>query len=55
MDRNIGIAGYQDSVQNADACRAGATQRDIQGMYYAFLFFAPPWRALKRGFDLQMT
>ena len=41
--------------RHGDAGRAGADDRDIQAVHQAFLFFAPPWRALKRGLDLQIT
>ncbi|MCY1542538.1 hypothetical protein D9M68_782890 [compost metagenome] len=40
---------------HADAGCSGAHHGDIQAMHYAFLFLAPPWRALKRGLDLQIT
>ncbi|HEY0296671.1 MAG TPA: hypothetical protein VGC69_15180, partial [Bordetella sp.] len=40
---------------HADASRAGPDDGDIQAVHQDFLLLAPPWRALKRGFDLQMT
>lgn len=52
------VAGSSVNSNNGFGSSGGsvsADHRNIHAMHYAFLFFAPPWRALKRGFDLQTT